>query len=45
MVAHDIGYIGAALALLVLAGGALYLFRRTPNPGATSPGTPPAKKG
>jgi membrane protein DedA with SNARE-associated domain len=45
MVAHDIGYIGAALALLVLAGGALYLFRRAPNPGATSPGTPPAKKG
>jgi membrane protein DedA with SNARE-associated domain len=28
MIAHDIGYIGAALAILVLAGGAIYLFRR-----------------
>jgi membrane protein DedA with SNARE-associated domain len=28
MVAHDIGYVGAALAILVLAVGAIYLFRR-----------------
>jgi membrane protein DedA with SNARE-associated domain len=41
MVAHDIGYVGAALALLVLAGGALYLFRR---PASTAADTPPAKE-
>jgi membrane protein DedA with SNARE-associated domain len=34
MVAHDIGYAGAVLAVLVLAGGALYLFRRPARPGA-----------
>jgi membrane protein DedA with SNARE-associated domain len=28
MVAHDIGYVGAALAILILAAGAIYLFRR-----------------
>jgi membrane protein DedA with SNARE-associated domain len=28
MVAHDIGYVGGALAILVLAAGAIYLFRR-----------------
>jgi membrane protein DedA with SNARE-associated domain len=28
VVAHDIGYVGAALAVLVLAIGAVYLFRR-----------------
>jgi membrane protein DedA with SNARE-associated domain len=28
MVAHEIGYVGAALAIVVLAAGAIYLFRR-----------------
>lgn len=36
MVAHDIGYIGAALAILALAAGAIYLFRR-PSRSASQP--------
>jgi membrane protein DedA with SNARE-associated domain len=38
MFAHDIGYVGTALAVLVLAIGGIYLFRRPPrSPGWSSP--------
>jgi membrane protein DedA with SNARE-associated domain len=46
-VAHGIGYVGAALAVVILLAGLFYLFRRTPNSGAAekSADTPPATKG
>lgn len=46
-VAHDIGYIGAALFVVIVVAGLFYLFRRTPSADGAekSADTPPATKG
>jgi membrane protein DedA with SNARE-associated domain len=47
VVAHDIGYVGAGLAVLVLAAGAIYLFHRPPRfvgGSDSSTSTGPAKR-